>query len=242
MNPKRLNIILRSWWFTVLATAIVALSVRSAVADWNDVPTGSMKPTILEGDRIYVNKLAYDLKVPFTTIHLAQWAEPGRGDIVVFLSPVDGKKLVKRVIGLPGDTILMKANHLAINGQALSYRALREPGVKAEPGARYFSETLPGKMHWIQTFPAHPFVSDFGPVTIPEGYFLMLGDNRDNSADSRVFGFVPRRNILGRAIAVALSLEIRNGFKPRWERFFKKLDRDRMTDPPVDIGSQNQAL
>src|SRR5205814_7105646 len=77
--------------------ALVPFSIRSSLADWNDVPTGSMKPTILEGDRVYVNKLAYDLKVPFTTWHLAQWDNPKRGEIVVFYSPHDGKRLVKRV-------------------------------------------------------------------------------------------------------------------------------------------------
>src|ERR1041384_5377117 len=84
--------------------ALVLFSIRSSLADWNDVPTGSMKPTIVEGDRVFVNKLAYDFKVPFTTWHQAEWSNPRRGDIVVFYSSHDGKRLVKRVIGLPGDT------------------------------------------------------------------------------------------------------------------------------------------
>ena len=75
---------------------LIVLSFRSSIADWNDVPTGSMKPTILEGDRIFVNKLAYDLKVPFTTWHLAQWGDPRRGEVIVFYSPADGVRLVKR--------------------------------------------------------------------------------------------------------------------------------------------------
>src|SRR6266571_4011946 len=83
---------------------VLMVIFRSALADWNVVPTGSMKPTILEGDRVLVNKLAYDLKVPFTTWHIAQWDNPRRGDIVVFYSLKDGTRLVKRVIGLPGDT------------------------------------------------------------------------------------------------------------------------------------------
>lgn len=82
----------------LLILALVLFSVRSSLADWNDVPSGSMKPTILEGDRVFVNKLAYDLKVPFTTWHLAEWANPKRGDIVVFFSPRDGTRLVKRVV------------------------------------------------------------------------------------------------------------------------------------------------
>src|SRR5678815_2482625 len=99
----------------LLLVALVVFAARSSLADWNDVPTGSMRPTILEGDRIFVNKLAYDLKVPFTTLHLAEWGNPQRGDIVVFFSPHDEKRLVKRVIGLPGDTVELRDNTLVIN-------------------------------------------------------------------------------------------------------------------------------
>src|SRR5512140_1756995 len=95
---------------SLLTLALVLFAIRSSLADWSDVPTGSMKPTILEGDRVYVNKLAYDLKVPFTTRHVAEWGNPQRGDIVVFFSPHDGQRLVKRVIGLPGDTIELRHN------------------------------------------------------------------------------------------------------------------------------------
>src|SRR5436189_1652158 len=100
---------------------LIVLSFRSSIADWNDVPTGSMKPTILEGDRVFVNKLAYDLKVPFTTHHVAEWSNPRRGDIVVFYSPHDGKRLVKRVIGLPGATIELRNNVLILNGKIVEY-------------------------------------------------------------------------------------------------------------------------
>lgn len=224
INSFRPRVIFRSWWFTVLATVILALSVRSAVADWNDVPTGSMKPTILEGDRIYVNKLAYDLKVPFTTVHIASWGEPDRGDIVVFRSPVDGKKLVKRVVGLPGDVILMEENRLSVNGQPLCYKRVSGLPDDPEPGVMYLHETLADRSHWVQIVPLQPSLTTFGPVTVPEDSYLMLGDNRNNSADSRVFGFVPRRNILGRATAVAISLDINDGYAPRRERFFTRLN------------------
>src|SRR5579864_1767043 len=99
-----------------LLMLLVVTSLRSALADWNDVPTGSMKPTIEEGDRVVVNKLAYDLKIPFTTIELWRWGNPRRGDIVVLFSPVDGIRLVKRVVGIPGDRIEMRDNELFING------------------------------------------------------------------------------------------------------------------------------
>jgi signal peptidase I len=183
-----------------------------------------MKPTILEGDRIYVNKLAYDLKVPFTTVHIVRWGDPDRGDIVVFRSPVDGKKLVKRIIGLPGDIIRMELNRLTINGQPLLYKMTDNLPAKPEPGIRYIRETLGSYEHWVQIVPWQPFLTTFGPVIVPEGSYLMLGDNRNNSADSRVFGFVHRRNILGRATAVAISLDINDGYAPRWDRFFTRLN------------------
>src|SRR5438552_12818180 len=107
-----------------LAMLLVVSSLRSALADWNDVPTGSMKPTIEEGDRVVVNKLAYDLKIPFTTIEVAKWSDPKRGDIVVLFSPVDGTRLVKRVIAIPGDRIEMRENQLLVNGQAASWKSI----------------------------------------------------------------------------------------------------------------------
>src|SRR5580698_3599272 len=100
---------------------VILFAVRSSIADWNIVPSGSMIPTILEGDRIFVNKLAYDLKVPFTTWHLATWSNPQRGDIVVFYSPHDGTRLVKRVVGLPGDTVELRNEQLVINGSPVDY-------------------------------------------------------------------------------------------------------------------------
>ena len=125
MNIRSFRSGIRQWWRKeirpLLVLLLIGFSVRSSLADWNDVPTGSMKPTILEGDRVWVNKLAYDLKAPFTTWHLAEWGNPRRGDIVVFFSPYDGKRLVKRVVGLPGDTIELRSNTLIINGQPVEY-------------------------------------------------------------------------------------------------------------------------
>ena len=108
------NKFLKGWVFSIFVALLIATSFKSAIADWNIVPTGSMIPTILEGDRIFVNKLAYDLKIPYTTVHIAKWGAPQRGDIVVFYSPADGKRLVKRVVGLPGDSIAMQNNRLII--------------------------------------------------------------------------------------------------------------------------------
>ena len=106
---------------TFIVFIALMLIFRSAVADWNHVPTGSMKPTILEGDHILVNKMAYDIRFPFTHFSLLKLADPLRGDIVVFDSKISDKRLIKRVVGVPGDIVAMKDNVLYINGVRLSY-------------------------------------------------------------------------------------------------------------------------
>ena len=218
----------RSFVFVIL----VVLSFRSSIADWNDVPTGSMKPNILEGDRIFVNKLAYDLKVPFTTWHLAEWDDPERGDVVVFYSPADGVRLVKRVIGVPGDVLEMRVNRLYINGKAADYQPLdpatageltRQLGGEARL-AELEKETYGGLDHPLMTKPWEPSQRrSFAPVTVPPGKFYMMGDNRDNSNDSRYYGPVDRGQIVGRASRVVMSLDPERSYKPRWDRFFTPL-------------------
>lgn len=191
---------------------------RSAFADWNEVPTGSMKPTIIEGDRLLVNKMAYDLRVPFTHISLIKRADPERGDIVIFDSKSAEKRLVKRVIGLPGDVVAMRTNRLQINGHALEYSdaTFGKPFAEAE-------ENLLGLQHKIWFYPQASQMSSFEPIRIPAGHYLVLGDSRDNSADSRVIGMVPRDEIVGRAKRVVVSLNYENYYIPRRNRFFHTL-------------------
>ena len=119
------KMLLKLWkeYKSLLVFISLLLVFRSAVADWNDVPTGSMKPTIVEGDRIFINKMAYDIRVPFTHISLVKLAEPQPNDIIIFDSVASDKRLVKRVIGVPGDKISMRNNQLFINGQAIAYEA-----------------------------------------------------------------------------------------------------------------------
>src|SRR6184192_162450 len=123
---------------------LVISSLRSALADWNDVPTGSMKPTIQEGDRVVVNKLAYDLKVPFTMIEVAKWGDPKRGDIVVLFSPEDGTRLVKRVVGVPGDRIELRDNQLLVNGVAASWKSIGQQEIPMQGLSTIGEETLNG--------------------------------------------------------------------------------------------------
>ena len=222
---KRLKIIWKGWGYSILIALILATSFKSAVADWNVVPTGSMKPTILEGDRIFVNKLAYDLKIPYTTMHVAEWGNPKRGDIVVFYSPADGKRLVKRVIGTPGDRIAMRNNQLYINDEKLTYEPSRKLETKDPSLIEQYVlvENLGDTRHPVMIIPQRPSLRSFGPVTIPKDKYFMMGDNRDNSADSRYFGFVERNRIVGQATAIVISLDINNRYRPRWGRFFTNL-------------------
>ena len=205
----------------VLFIFIILMSVfRSAVADWNVVPTGSMKPTIVEGDRILVNKMAYDIRIPFTHVSLVKRTDPVRGDIVVFDSEQSGKRLVKRVIGIPGDIVEMKSNVLIINGQNIAYQDIYPSGKGMDK-----VEDLLGIKHIVRIKESEKsYLSTFKPVSVPEGHYLVLGDNRDNSADSRVIGFVPRQEIVGRSRNVVMSLDYENFYLPRSERFFHALD------------------
>ena len=197
------------------------LVFRSAVADWNDVPTGSMKPTIVEGDRILVNKMAYDIRLPFTHISLLKMSDPQVGDIIIFDSEVADKKLVKRVVGTPGDVISMTDNILSINGQELNYQLAKNDS--SPSGYKDRVEQLSDVNHFVRINNQGSQLSNFNSVVVPKGFYLALGDNRDNSADSRVIGFVPRNEIVGRSKKVVMSLDYDNYFMPRSERFLHTL-------------------
>jgi signal peptidase I len=205
-----------------LLMLLVISSLRSALADWNDVPTGSMKPTIEEGDRVVVNKLAYDLKVPFTTYEIVKWGDPKRGDIVVLFSPQDGTRLVKRVVGIPGDSIQLRNNQLLVNGQPAVWKQL---GKYAEnDSAIVIEESVAGRAHKVMIMPDQPSPrSTYGPEVVPPGYYFVMGDNRDNSNDSRFIGLIERRRIVGRATAVAFSFDRFHHYAPRFGRWFTAL-------------------
>jgi signal peptidase I len=230
MNPFRRLLPIVAECKSLLIFFGLMLVFRSAVADWMYVPTGSMNPTIVEGDRILVDKQAYGLRIPFTTMRLTQGADPQRGDIVIFASPEDGMTLVKRVIGLPGDTIEMRNERLLINGVAIDYAPTQSPADGELPAATraldhdYFSEALAGRSHPIMLLPRRRADRSFGPVVVPAGQYLVLGDNRDNSKHSRYIGFIPRDSIVGRAFGVAWSLDAERWYRPRGDRFFKSLN------------------
>lgn len=191
---------------------------RSTFADWNTVPTGSMKPTILIGDRILVNKMAYDIRFPFSHFSMIYMGDPVRGDIIVFDSKVSDKRLVKRVIGMPGDVVALENNVLTINGKTVPYEEISNDGKTQDR-----VEDLEGLLHIVRTDNAGSALSNFDSVQVPEGHYLAMGDNRDNSADSRVIGFIPRGEIVGRSSTVVMSFDYDNYYIPRSGRYLQKL-------------------
>jgi signal peptidase I len=222
----------RSLWRDYRGTLLfllLALGFRSAWADWVTVPTGSMNPTILEGDRLLVDKHVFGLRIPFTKVHLTVGEDPARGDIVVFDSPADGKSLVKRVIAVPGDVVALNGEVLTVNRRTAHYvqgDLQRLRGLLAATAAQdpiVLREAGYGPEHDVLILPERMSRGHFGPIVVPEGMYFMLGDNRDNSADSRYFGFVPRRNIVGRATRVVVSLNPDDHYVPRGGRFLKPL-------------------
>jgi signal peptidase I len=201
---------------------------RTAVADWNPIPSGSMRPTLLEGDVVFVNRLAYDVKVPLTDFCLAATGDPRRGEIVTFHSPKDGTRLIKRVVGLPGDTVALRGDVLYVNGVAASYsdpvRVTEDvPGWGEVRGLRV-TERIAGSSRIVQYLPRVQAMRDFGPVVVPRDSYFMMGDNRDDSADSRYIGPVARRLIIGRTSHLLVSADILGHWMPRLGRFGKALD------------------
>jgi signal peptidase I len=209
---------------------VLMLMFRSAWADWMTVPTGSMNPTLIEGDRILVDKHVFGVRLPWTLIRLTDGRDPLRGEIVVFDSPADDISLVKRVVGVPGDVVALDQRGLSINGVHAHY-ADGDPALIAkllastqqlDPTVFREGGVLPE--HDLLRMPVASPRELFGPVRVPEGMYLMLGDNRDNSADSRYFGLVPRRNIVGLAARVAVSFNPENYNLPRRDRWIKQIN------------------
>lgn len=188
----------------------VVLILRSFLFEPFQIPSGSMIPTLNVGDFIVVNKFAYGLRLPVVGTKIVPIGDPQRGDVMVFVPPHDPHYFIKRVIGLPGDHIQYKDKTVYINGEPLPQEQV---GPAGEPGEVLSRELVNGLTHDIYTRPTRnylPRTFDWlqpeGAV-IPEGHYFMMGDNRDNSSDSREWGPVPEENIVGRAVAVWMHKE-----------------------------------
>jgi signal peptidase I len=207
-----------------LAIAIfIVMFLRSSIIEPYKIPSGSMIPTLFIGDHIFVNKFSYGFKVPFTEffldkpIYLTTQQTPARGDVIVFRYPRDESiNYIKRVVGLPGDRIAIREKVLFINDEPIQIENLKDPaleaGIENDDDRRVltlFTERLDGTVHPVLYNMRSLLNSDYGPVEVPDGHIFTLGDNRDKSSDSRVWGFVPMDNIKGKAMFVWLNFVFR---------------------------------
>ena len=233
-------------WVRPLGTIFIVMGMfRLTAVDWFDVPSGSMEPTVMTGDRIVVNKSAFGLRVPFTkSTWIMRWGTPNRGDMVVAYSPDEGDevRIVKRIVAIPGDTIQMIDGRLHINGIAPEMTHLEAsefPAMDQVAASKmdFFTETVDGDSHAVMFNQGRGGIRDFPAIKVPEDQYVIIGDNRDNSKDARGWNaaqtklpdgsiqqtieFTDIDRIQGRAFAVAFSLD---NWVPRWGRFFKGLE------------------
>lgn len=239
---------LREYAESIGVAVAVALLLRAFVVEAFQIPSGSMIPTLEVGDHIFVSKFAYGVSVPFTNSKVLQLAEPERGDVIVFKFPNDPSiDYIKRVVGLPGDVVEMRGEELYINGRPVPrhklpdlYRCNDSPahpdsssmlrGALADDDeCELWLETL-GNVEHETVLEPHRGGRDFSRTVVPPGHVFVMGDNRDNSSDSRVWGFVSHDFIKGKALIVWWSRAPSEGWSPvawfkaiRWRRFFQSV-------------------
>ena len=195
----------------------IVLLIRSFLAEPFRIPSSSMMPTLLIGDFILVNKFAYGLKLPVLDLKVVPVGEPARGDVVVFRFPRDpSQDYIKRVVGLPGDQVSYRGKRLFVNGEEIVPEPIgKYLGVgsgRDMTGRELKREQLGEAAHEILVRPNAYFGgADEGDWTVPEGQYFVMGDNRDNSEDSRFWGFVPERNLVGKAFVIWMNWDSRNG-------------------------------
>jgi signal peptidase I len=214
----------KEWIEPFLIAAVVALFIRQFVVEAFKIPSGSMIPTLTIGDHLLVNKFVYGPRIPFTDTRIFTWKEPKRGDIIVFKYPEnESKNFIKRVVGLPGDKIEIRDGKLLINEQPVPVTNLgvyesSDQGANSPyyPKPKLLEEQLGSVMHKILYLRDQSGYS-FGPILVPKDSVFVMGDNRDNSQDSRVWGFVRYNKILGKALIIYWSWD-GEGRWVRWER------------------------
>jgi len=248
-KPPRSKSYFREYFEALLTALLVAFFLRAFVVEAFKIPSKSMVPTLMVGDHIFVNKFVYGLRVPFTKQWIARFSDPVRGEVIVFTYPRDEKlDFIKRVVGVPGDHVEIRDGKITVNGTSIKQYPVHLSGPDAsnkrllnvssiegfealiKPYSQipfeldwmefnFFLEQLGDMLHWVQysknfTNQAHM------EFDVPPGNFFMMGDNRDNSSDSREWGFVPRDFIRGRAMFIWLSIDHDQG-GVRWTRFGK---------------------
>ncbi len=202
----------REFFEAIIFALILALFIRTFVVQAFKIPSGSMIPTLLIGDHILVNKFIYGIPIPFTEKKLIEFKQPARGEVVVFRFPLEpNKDFIKRVVGTPGDVVQMENGRLLVNGDAVPMIPKNDYSYKEHPDGEpiefeLYDEVLGDHPHpviYTKYFPMSR--RSFGPVTVPEGEIFVMGDNRDNSNDSRAWGFVDISAVRGRAINIYWS-------------------------------------
>ncbi len=184
----------------IVIAVLIALFIRAFIVQAFKIPSSSMEPTLLVGDHLLVNKFIYGIRIPYTDIKLFQYKKPGRGDIIVFIFPKDrSKDFIKRVIGTEGEKVMIVHNKIFINDKLID-----------DPWGHF---TMP-----------RTSIEDYGPVRVPENSLFVMGDNRDNSQDSRFWGFVKLNEVKGKAFIIyfswdSIAQDLLN--KIRWTRFCK---------------------
>jgi signal peptidase I len=222
---------LLEWAKSVSLALLLFFVLRAFLVEAFKIPSGSMEGTLLAGDFLLVNKLVYGAEVPFTGKRLPAIREPRNGDILVFLWPPDPtKNLVKRVVGSPGDTVEMQRGVLFRNGQRLEEDYTRHIEPNYDPVADDFAWQRPFLIASARTGkPYHPSRNTWGPIEVPPRHYFVLGDNRDNSLDSRYWGFVPDSLVRGSPLVVYYSYipDTASSFswltRVRWKRLFSRV-------------------
>lgn len=229
----------REYIEAILTAVFIALVIRAFGIEAFKIPSSSMVSTLLIGDHIFVNKFIYGFRIPLTKIRFLEFSRPERGDVVIFMYPEDeGKDFVKRVVGLPGDIVIVEGTKVYINGEEVPRNIIEitESDSKYElkvMGSRYFGE-IPYFPQWRQfafyeeRLGENDFIAQYeddiyhrgGTYNVPDDSIFVMGDNRDNSADSREWGFVPLENVKGKAMFVWLSLD-RENRRIRFDRIGK---------------------
>jgi signal peptidase I len=216
---------------SVFPVVLIVLLIRSFIGEPFRIPSGSMMPTLLVGDFILVSKFSYGLRLPVTNTRILDTGSPERGDVAVFRYPVDDKTdFIKRIVAVPGDTVAYRNKTLYINGEPQPVELIgRYQGTGSgqnQTGNLHASENLTGVRHEILVDERRPDfpspqcdVLAHGPVTVPEGSYFAMGDNRDNSNDSRCWGFVPDENLVGKATYIWMHFDPEmDGMPINWGR------------------------